>query len=300
MRVFLTGATGFIGEAIMRELIAGGHQVLGLARSRASADALTNAGGNVHRGDLSDTESLAAGVRDCDGVIHTAFMHDDRSAYASAAEMDVRAIQAMGGALAGSGRPFVSVSVTMLLAPGKGGTEQYPPLSDSPARLRKLSEEAVLAFADHGVRASVVRLPPTVHGAGDKGMIPDIMDVARRTGTSAYLGEGRNRWCAVHRCDAARLFVQALLEASPGERFHAVADEGVPMRAIAETIGEGMGVPVRSLGEIKAREHFGEWLARFIAVDNPVSSAFTRDRLVWSPREFGLLEDMRKSGYFSS
>jgi nucleoside-diphosphate-sugar epimerase len=220
-------------------------------------------------------------------------------AYASAADIDRRAIEAVGSALGTTGKPFVAVSVTMLLTPGKVGTEQDPPLDDSPARLRKPSEEAVLSFAHRGVRASVVRLPPVVHGAGDEGMMPDIMETVRRNGFSAYIGDGTNRWCAAHRVDVARLFVKALLHASPGERFHATAEEGVSMRSIAETLGIGMKVPVRSLGKAEAREHFGEWLARFVAIDNPISSVRTRQRLDWVPQEYGLLEDLLKSGYFA-
>ncbi len=297
MRVFLTGATGFIGEAIVRELVTAGHQVLGLARSDASAEALTRLGVEAHRGDLSDTESLVAGARACDGVIHTAFIHDF-SAYAAAAETDRRAVEALAGALEGSGKPFVSTSGTALLAPGRTGTEEDAPAPGSAAGLRAASETTVLAAANRGVRASVVRLPPSVHSAGDHGFVPALIDIARRKGVSAFVSEGANRWPAVHRLDAARLFRLALEHAVPGARLHAVAEEGVMLRAIAEVIGTGLGVPVRSLTQDQAHAHF-DWMARFVSIDNPTSSALTREALGWSPKESGLLMDMRESGYFS-
>jgi nucleoside-diphosphate-sugar epimerase len=298
MRVFLTGATGFIGQAIVRELLTAGHQVLGLARCDASAEALTRSGIEVHRGDLSDTGSLAAGARACDGVIHTAFIHDF-SAYAAAAETDRRAVEALAGALEGSGKPFVVTSgtaITALLAPGRTSTEEDAPASA--ALPRAASEATTLAAAGRGVRASVVRLPPSVHGAGDHGFVPRLIDIARRTGISAFVGDGANRWPAVHRLDAARLFRLALEKAAPGTRRHGVAEEGVPMRAIAQTIGTALGVPVRGLAEDEARTHF-DWFARFVAIDNPASSALTRAALGWSPKEPGLLTDMKESGYFS-
>jgi nucleoside-diphosphate-sugar epimerase len=296
MRVFLTGATGFIGEAIVRELLMARHQVLGLARSDASAEALTRLGIEAHRGDLSDTRSLAAGARACEGVIHTAFNHDWSTTREAAAETDRRAVEALAGALEGSDKPFVVTSGTALLAPGRTGTEEDAPVSA--AIPRAASEAAVLAAAGRGVRASVVRLPPSVHGAGDHGFVPMLIDIARRKGISAFVGDGANRWPAVHRLDAARLFRLALEKAAPGTRLHGVAEEGVPMRAIAEVIGERLGVPVRSLAEDEAQAHF-DWFARFVAIDNPTSSALTREALGWSPKESGLLMDMKESGYFS-
>jgi nucleoside-diphosphate-sugar epimerase len=296
MRVFLTGATGFIGEAIVRELLMARHQVLGLARSDASAEALTRLGIEAHRGDLSDTRSLAAGARACEGVIHTAFNHDWSTTREAAAETDRRAVESLAGALEGSDKPFVVTSGTALLAPGRTGTEEDAPVSA--AIPRAASEAAVLAAAGRGVRASVVRLPPSVHGAGDHGFVPMLIDIARRKGISAFVGDGANRWPAVHRLDAARLFRLALEKAAPGTRLHGVAEEGVPMRAIAEVIGERLGVPVRSLAEDEAQAHF-DWFARFVAIDNPTSSALTREALGWSPKESGLLMDMKESGYFS-
>src|SRR5208283_1813960 len=296
MRVFLTGATGFIGEAIVRELLPAGHRVLGLARSAAAADTLARLGVEAHRGELSDTASLAAGARACEGVIHTAFIHDF-SAYAAAAETDRRAVEALTGALEGTGEPFVLTSGTALLAPGRIGTEEDAPAPGSAAGLRAAAEATTLAAASHGVRASVVRLPPSVHGAGDHGFIPALIDIARRTGVSAFVGDGANRWPAVHRLDAVLLYRLALEHAAPGTRLHAVAEEGVPFSAIAEAIGIGLGVPVRSLAKDEARAHF-DWLAGFVAIDNPTSSALTRKALGWSPQESGLLMDMKESGYF--
>jgi nucleoside-diphosphate-sugar epimerase len=297
MRVFVTGATGFIGAAIVRELLATGHEVLGLARNAAAFDALTRLGVGALRGDLADTASLAAGARACDGVIHTAFIHDF-SAYAAAAETDRRAVEALAGALAGSGKPLVSTSGTALLAPGRIGSEGDAPAPGSAAGLRAASETAVLAAAGRGVRASVVRLPPSVHGRGDHGFVPALIDIARRTGIAAFIADGANRWPAVHRLDAARLFRVALEQAAAGSRLHGVAEEGITLRAIAEVIGEGLGVPVRSIAKDAAPAHF-DWLAGFVAIDNPTSSAVTRDALGWRPRELDLLSDMRDSGYFA-
>jgi nucleoside-diphosphate-sugar epimerase len=296
MRVFLTGATGFIGSAIVRELLTAGHQVLGLARSDAAADTLARLGVGAHRGELSNTESLAAGARASEGVIHTAFIHDWSMPREAAAEADRRAVEALAGALEGSGKPLVVTSGTALLAPGRIGTEEDPPASaDTP---RAASEAAVLAAAGRGVRASIVRLPPTVHGAGDHGFVPMLIDIARRTGISGFVGDGANRWPAVHRLDAARLFRLALEQAAPGARLHGVAEEGVPMRSIAQTIGMGLGVPVRGLAEDEARAHF-EWFVRFVALDNPTSSALTRKAFGWRPQEPELLTDMRDGGYFT-
>jgi nucleoside-diphosphate-sugar epimerase len=296
MRVFVTGATGFIGSAIVRESLAAGHNVLGLARSDSSADALARLGVEAHRGDLQDPESLAAGARVSDGVIHTAFNHDWSTSREAAAESDRRAVEAMASAMDGSGKPLVVTSGTALLPPSRVGIEVDAPISaDS---VRAASEAATLAAAGSGVRGIIMRLPPSVHGAGDHGFVPMLIDTARRTGIAACVGEGANRWPAVHRLDAARLFRHTLEKASPGARLHGVAEEGVPMRAIAETIGAGLGVPVRSLNEQEAQAHFG-WFTRFVALDNPTSSAITRKSLGWNPQEPELLIDMRESGYFS-
>jgi len=296
MRVFVTGATGFVGSAVVRELLSAGHQVLGLARSDAAADALRKAGAAAHRGELADTASLAVGAQACDGVIHTAF-HHDFSAHAAAAEMDRRAIKALAGVLEGSGRPFVSTSVTMLLAHARPATEDTPVPADSP-NPRAGAEGLMMDAASRSVRASVLRLPPSVHGSGDYGFVPALIAFARRKGFSAYIGDGANRWPAVHRLDAARLFRLALESALPGAHLHAVAEEGITLRTIAEAIGTGLGVPVRSISAAEAPAHF-EWLTRFVAADNPAASALTRSSLGWQPREAELLTDMRDSGYFA-
>jgi nucleoside-diphosphate-sugar epimerase len=294
MRVFVTGATGFIGSAIVPELLAAGHEVVGLARGDAGAEALARAGAAVHRGELADTDSLAAGARACDGVIHTAFIHDF-SQFEASVETDRRAVLALAGALEGSGKPLVVTSGTAMIAGGRLGTEEDTP---RPGVFRAASEEATLAAAGHGVRASVVRLPPSVHGAGDHGFVPMLIGIARRTGVAAWIGEGANRWPAVHRLDAARLFRLALEHAPAGARLHGVAEEGVPMRAIAETIGAGLGIPARGLADDAAEAHFG-WMARFVALDNPASSALTRASLGWHPEGPDLLRDMRESLYFA-
>ncbi|PQV62681.1 Nucleoside-diphosphate-sugar epimerase [Abditibacterium utsteinense] len=296
MRIFLTGATGFIGSAIVQELLTAGHQVLGLARSDDKAQALTRLGIEAHRGNLLDTESLAAGARACDGVIHTAFIHDFANvSIAEAAEVDQRVVAAMVAALESTDKPLVIASGTAGVASERLATEEDVPVVITG---RAVCEEMVRAAASRGVRGSIVRLPPTVHGAGDKGFVPMFIDIARRTGLAAFVGDGANRWAAVHRLDAARLFRLAAENAEPGARLHGVAEEGVPMREIAQTIGEGLGVPVRGIGPDEAGAHFG-WMAGFVALDNPTSSVLTREALGWEPKEIGLLTDLRESGYFS-
>ncbi len=295
MRVFLTGATGWVGSAIVPLLLGAGHTAMGLARSDAAAEALVQAGVEVHRGELTDLDSLIAGARAADGVIHTAFIHDF-SQFMANIETDRRAVDVLAGALEGSNKPLVIASGTMMVANGRLATEQ-----DAPASIevpRAASEMRVMGAASHGVRGAVVRLPPTVHGAGDHGFMPRLIDFAREKGVSAYVGDGANRWPAVHRLDAARVFKLALERAQPGTRLHAVAEEGVPMRAIAEAIGAGLGLPVRSLTQEEAPGHF-DFLAAFIGVDNPASSAQTRETLEWRPEGPGLLADMRDAGYFS-
>ena len=297
MRVFVTGATGFIGAAVVSELLAAAHTVLGLARSDAGTETLKRLGAEVHRGDLSDLESLAAGARASDGVIHLAFIHDFHN-YARSIEADRSAIRAMTRALEGSGKPFVGTSGTALLAPGRTGIEADAPPTEGHVHPRAVAEGLVLGAAPHGVRASLVRLAPTVHGRGDHGFVPFLIKLARDKGVAAYVGDGSNRWPAVHRLDAAHLFRLALEKAPAGSRFHGVGEEGIPMRAIAETIGQGLGVPARSIHAGQAAAHF-EWMAMFAGIDNPTSSAVTRASLGWMPDHPGLLTDLRENGYFS-
>jgi len=296
MKVFVTGATGFIGTAVVPELIGAGHRVVGLTRSDAGADALRRLGAEVHRGELSDVEGLAAAARAADGVIHLAFIHDFHR-YAQANEADRGAIRAMTRALEGSGKPFVGTSGTLMLPPGRVGTEKDGPQS-ADHHPRIAAEGLVLGAADRGVRASIVRLSPTVHGRGDHGFVPFMIKLARQRGVAPYIGDGSNRWPAVHRLDEARLFRLVLEKAAPGTRFHGVAEEGIPMREIAEAIGRGLGVPVRGIGEKTAEEHF-DWMSRFVGIDNPASSAITRETLGWKPENPGLLTDLREGGYFS-
>ncbi len=298
MRVFVTGATGFIGTAVVRELQASRHEVVGLARNDAAADALATLGAEAHRGELSDIDSLVAGARATDGVIHLGFVHDFAN-YEAAIETDRRAIAALTGALQGSGKPLVVTFGAVGLAHDRTATENDAPLPpDRGGHPRGASEALVLAAAERGVRASIVRLPPSVHGAGDHGFVPMLINIARERGFVAYVNDGSNRWPAVHRLDAARLFRLALENAEPGARLHAVAEEGVPMRSIAETIGEGLGLPVRSLTADEAPAHFG-WMAGFAGIDAPTSSALTRKRMGWSPQQPELLVDMQASGYFA-
>jgi nucleoside-diphosphate-sugar epimerase len=299
MRVFVTGATGFIGSAIVRELLSAGHEVAGLARSDDAAAALTAAGAQVHRGALEDLGSLCDGAAASDGVIHTAFNNiSETSNFADSAQADQRAIETLGGALAGSGRPLVVTSGTGLLTPGRLGTEQDRPDPGSPAALRIPSEEGALSFAGRGVRASVVRLPPTVHGDGDHGFVPALIGIARAAGVSAYPGDGANRWAAVHRLDAAHLFRLALEGAPAGVRLHAIGEEGVPVRDIAEVIGRHLQLPVTAVPRAGADGHFG-WLAPFITLDAPASSTLTREQMGWHPVQPGLIPDLDKGHYFS-
>lgn len=293
MRVFVTGATGFVGSAVVRELLDAGHQVLGLARSDASASALAATGAEVHRGSLEDLDSLRRGVAMADGVIHTAFIHDF-SQFEKSCEIERLALGALGDALAGSDRPLLVTSGTGLLAPGRLATEDDANASTFP---RVVSEKTTEALAARGIHASVLRLPPTVHGKGDHGFVPILINLARETGVSAYVGEGHNRWPAVHRLDAARLYRLALEKATGGVRYHAVAEEGVPFRDIATTIGRHLNVPVVSKAPEEAAGHFG-WFAHFTQIDNHASSAKTRAQLGWKPEQVALIDDLDQGHYF--
>ena len=293
MKIFVTGATGFIGSAIVKEFIDAGHQVFGLARSDASAESLAAAGASVHRGSLEDLESLRSGAAVADGVIHTAFIHDF-SNYAPAAEKDRRAIETLGAALAGSDRPFIVTSGTLLLQrQGSLAIEEDAP---NPSFPRK-SEQAAFAIASKGVRVLMLRLPPSVHGHGDHGFVPALIDIARQKKVSAYVGDGLNRWPAVHRLDAAHLYRLALEKGSAGANYHGVADEGVPFREIAEVIGRRLNLPVVGKSPEDAAAHFG-WLAHFVAVDCPASSAQTRQQLGWRPVQPELIPDLDGAHYF--
>jgi nucleoside-diphosphate-sugar epimerase len=294
MKVFVTGATGFVGSAVVQELISAGHQVLGLTRSDAGAKSLAALGAQVQRGDLKDLEILRNGAAMSDGVIHTAFNHDF-SNYAAAAQMDMQAIETLGGALAGSDRRLVVTSGTLVLQrKGPLATEDDMP---DPAFPRK-SEDAVLAVSSRGVNVSIVRLSPSVHGDGDHGFVPRLIAIAREKGASAYIGDGLNRWPAVHRLDAARLYRLALEKGPAGiNRYHGVADEGIATRDIAQVIGRQVNLPVVSKSPEEAAGHFS-WLAHFFAMDAPASSKRTQQQLGWKPTQVGLIADLKHGRYF--
>jgi nucleoside-diphosphate-sugar epimerase len=292
MRVLLTGASGFIGSAIVPELLGAGHPVVGLARSDASAAAVAAAGAEVHRGALDDLDSLRAGAAAADGVIHTAFIHDFSDMPASA-RTDLRAIETLGAALEGSDRPLVITSGVAVLPVGGAGTERDEPDRGSAGAHRIASEDAALALAARGVRSSVVRPAPSVHGEGDHGFVAALIGIARETGVSGYVGDGANRWPAVHRLDTARLYRLAVESAPAGSVLHAVAEEGVPTREIAEVIGRHLDLPMAAV----APEHFG-WLGGFFAADLRASSALTRELLGWEPAHLGLIEDLEQGHYF--
>jgi nucleoside-diphosphate-sugar epimerase len=295
MRIFVTGATGFIGSAIVQELIGAGHQVLGLARSEAGAASLAAAGADVHRGSLEDLDSMRSGAASTDGVIHTAFIHDF-SNYAAAAETDRCAIATLGAALTGSDRAMIVTSGTLLLQLQRPlATEDDATNSNFPRK----SEEAVLELASRGVRVSVVRLPPSVHGDGDHGFVPRLIAIGREKSVSAYVGDGQNRWPGVHRLDAAHLYRLVLEKGSAGARYHAVADEGVPFQDIAGVIGRRLNVPVVSKSPEEAADHFG-WLSHFVSIDCPVSSAQTQERLGWRPTQPSLIADIDRPSYFEA
>lgn len=295
MRIFVTGATGFVGSAIVGELIANGHQVIGLVRSAAGADALTALGAQPHPGALEDLDALARGAERADAVVHTAFNHDF-SRFAENCELDRRAIERLGLALEGSDRPLLVASGLAALVQGRPVVETDPGRAASPAYPRA-SEETAAALALRGVRAGVVRLPPSVHGRGDHGFVPYLIETARRTGVSAFIGEGRNGWSAIHRHDAARLFRLAIEHGGAEGPYHAISEEGLAFRDIAAAIAQGLDVPLVSIAPDDAAAHFG-WMAGFAAMNLRGSSAHTRLLLGWEPERPGLLADMTAVGYF--
>ncbi|KIY00259.1 uncharacterized protein Z520_03944 [Fonsecaea multimorphosa CBS 102226] len=300
MLVFVTGAPGFIGRATIEELHKHGHEVLGLARSDASAEKISKLGAQVHRGDLEDLESLRTGAKKADGVIHLAFIHDF-SNYERAGAADRAAIEAMAEAMAGTGKPLVIASGTMLAVKGQLATEDAEPERGTPFAMRQESADLVVKLSkEKGIRGSIIRLPPTVHGKEDKGLIPMYIDGARKAGAVSIVGDGSNRWCAVHRQDAAVLFRLALEKGVPGGTYHAVAEQGVPWKDIANVVGKNLQLPVENKSSEEAMKTLG-FLALVFGADNPASSEKTQRELGWDPRASGqpeLLADL-EANYFS-
>ncbi|KAH0830807.1 hypothetical protein AYO21_10038 [Fonsecaea monophora] len=300
MLVFLTGAAGFIGRATIQELLDHGHQVLGLARSDASAETISKLGAQVHRGSLEDLESLRSGAKQADGVIHLAFIHDF-SDYAKAAAVDRAAIEAMGEAMVGTGKPLVIASGTLVAVKGELAVEDAEPDRGTAFETRQGAADLVVKLSkEQGIRGSIVRLPPTVHGKDDGGLIPRFIDISRQTGSVIILGDGSSRWPAVHRQDAAVLFRLALEKGTPGAYYHAVAEQGVPMKDIAGVVGKNLGLPVESKTVEEAMGTLG-FLALAFSADNPTSSEKTQRVLGWNPKgsgQPGLLADM-EANYFS-
>jgi nucleoside-diphosphate-sugar epimerase len=295
MRVFVTGASGWVGSSVVKELLAAGHAVTGMVRSSAGAASVEAAGASIVRADLDDLEAMRRAAGDADGVIHTAFNHDF-SRFAENCEQDRRAIDALGSALKGSAKPLVVTSGLALLASGRPATEEDRPPAPGP-QYPRASEAAADALVALGVHASVVRLAPSVHGAGDHGFVPMLVKLAQEKGASAYIGEGSNRWAGVHRLDAARLFRLALEHGGIGHRWHAAHDEGVSLRDIAAVIARRLDVPLTPLTPAEAPTHFG-WMTAFAGIDMAASSARTRELLGWAPREAALLDDLDSERYF--
>jgi nucleoside-diphosphate-sugar epimerase len=293
MRIFVTGATGWVGTVTVAELIGAGHEVLGLARNDAAVEALKKAGATPHPGSLTDVDSLVAGARASDGVIHLAFIHDF-SKWQENGRIDLAAVKAMAAELAGSDRPMVVTSGTALLRKGHLVTETDQPENDAAGSIRGPSEKATFEAALSGVRSSVMRLAPSVHGKGDHGFVPRLVHIAREKGFSAFVGEANNRWPAVHRRDAARLYRLAIENAKAGSAFHAAAEQGVAFRQIAEAIGVAAGVPTKQIPAEDAMTHFG-FLGAFVTMDNPTSSELTQKTLGWHAEEIGLVEDIRSN-----
>lgn len=320
MRIFVTGATGWIGSAVVRELLQSGHEVIGLARSDKSAAALVEVGAKVQRGTLDNIASLRKGAAVADGAIHLAYYHgfsqasistrtrvllggNPRNAVMrfakSAQAADQRAIETLGTSLGGRHKTLVVAFPTMALSPGRLATEADAADPNSVGGVRAQSEQATLVLTSQGVRTSVVRIAPSVHGPGDHGLVSQLIDIACKKGVSAYVGEGTNRWPAIHRIDAAHLFCLALEKAATGSRLHAVAEEGIPFRDIAYAIGRNLKLPVDSISPEEASSHFG-WLGSFVSNDNPVSNALTQEQLNWKPEHVGLLADIEQGHYFQN
>jgi len=296
MRIFVTGATGFIGSAVVAELLNAGHQVLGLTRSEAGAQTLAAAGAQVHRGDLKDLESLRTGASNADGVIHLGFIHDF-SKFQENCDIDRRAIEALGETLAGTNQPLiVAGGLGGLSTLGRVATEDHVPLPDVP--FPRVSEQAAMAFLAKGVSSGVMRLPQ-VHNTVKQGLVTYLIAIAREKGVSAYVGDGQARWAAAHVLDVARLYRLALENHEPGARYHAVGEEGVRLRDIAEAIGRGLKIPAVSISPEQAPAHFG-WMSRFAADGLPASSAITRQKLGWQPTGPGLIADLEQMRYFET
>lgn len=288
MKVFVTGASGFIGSAVVKDLLQAGHEVTGLARSDDSAKAIHDAGAQVLKGSLNDLDSLKQGALQADGIIHTAFIHDFNQ-YANAASTDKEAIEAMGEVLKGTNKPMVVTGGIL----GLPKTNGFVTEADAAPAVPRASEATAMALADSNVNASVIRLPPSVHDKGDKAFVPFLINQARSKGLSAYVGDGNNRWPAIHRLDAAQVFRLALEKAAKGARYNAIGDEGITVRTIAEVIGKKLNLPVASITNEEAMQHF-EWMSRFIVFDNPATSYTTQTQLGWKPVHIGLIEDMEQ------